>query len=225
MTGPVRIIAVRHGESDANLAFQQAQDAPLVYDKGDHEVALTELGRRQAAALGRRLAGLSEAEAPEVVWCSPYLRARETWATAHAAWGAGPLPLTVDDRLRDRETGILAHHNHPAIRERFPEEAERLQREGEYAFRPTGGESFGDVAARLRSLLADLRVQADGRRVLIVAHDAVVLLLRHVIAETPDADLAAVHAHAPVHNASASTWQAVGGRLELRAFNDTTHLP
>ncbi|MEV4106143.1 histidine phosphatase family protein [Nonomuraea sp. NPDC049695] len=217
---PERIIAVRHGQSAANLAHQQAGDRPLFYEPGDHEVTLTELGRRQAAALGRLLAGMPAAETPEVVWCSPYLRALDTWRVALEAWGAGPLPVTVDERLRDQEAGAFAHYNLAAIRERFPQELLRREAEGPYAFRPPGGESLDDVVARLRDLLADLREHAAGRRVLIVAHDSVVLGLRHVIGGGPDAELAAVLDFAPVLNGSVSVWDRSG----LVRFNDVAHL-
>ncbi|WP_433431029.1 histidine phosphatase family protein [Nonomuraea sp. CA-141351] len=217
---PERIIAVRHGQSQANLAHQQAGDRPLFYEPGDHEVTLTELGRKQAAALGRLLAGMPAAETPEVVWCSPYLRALDTWRVALQSWGAGPLPVTVDERLRDQEAGAFAHYNLAAIRDRFPDELARREAQGAYAFRPPGGESLADVVVRLRELLADLREHAAGRRVLIVAHDSVVLGLRHVIAGGPDADLAAVLEFAPVLNGSVSVWDRSG----LVRFNDVAHL-
>ncbi|MET8000466.1 histidine phosphatase family protein [Nonomuraea glycinis] len=221
---PVRIVAVRHGESEANVAYRQAGDDPLVYERGDDEVTLTGVGRTQAAALGRLLAALPAAETPELVWCSPYLRARETWAVARETWGAGALPLMVDERLRDREWGLLAPYNEAAIERRFPEELARLRAEGEYRYRPPQGESFADVAARLRDLLTDLRARARGQRVLIVAHDSVVLVLRHVIAEAPDTELAALAEFAPILNASVSTWHATDGRLTLLHYNTVHHL-
>ncbi|WP_327590638.1 histidine phosphatase family protein [Nonomuraea sp. NBC_00507] len=218
--GPGLIMAVRHGQSQANLAYQEAGDRPLFYEPGDHEVTLTELGRAQAAALGRLLAAMPAAEAPELVWCSPYLRALDTWKIAQHAWGVDLLPVTVDERLRDQEAGAFAHYNLAAIRERFPEELARWEAEGAYAFRPPGGESLADVVVRLRDFLKDL----DGRRVLIVAHDSVVLGLRHVIADRPDADLAEVLEFAPVLNASVSVWRSGAGRFELVRFNDVAHL-
>ncbi|MFG1942973.1 histidine phosphatase family protein [Nonomuraea sp. NPDC048826] len=221
--GPRRVIAVRHGESEANVAYRRAGDRPLVYERGDDEVTLSDLGREQARALGVMLAALPPDEAPEVVWCSPYRRALDTWAVAREAWGVAP-PLTVDGRLRDREWGELAPYNEAAIGERFPEELARWRAQGEYLYRPPGGESFGDVAVRLRGVWGDLRERADGRRVLIVAHDAVVLVLRHVIAETPDSELAGLAVFAPVLNASVSTWGARDGRLSLLGFNAVGHL-
>ncbi|MEW9549315.1 histidine phosphatase family protein [Nonomuraea sp. NPDC050783] len=222
--GPSRIIAVRHGESEANLAYRRAGERPLVYGRGDDEVTLTALGREQAAALGRLLAALPAGEEPEQVWCSPYRRALDTWEGARAAWGAGPLPLTVDDRLRDQEQGAFARLNPAAVRERFPGEPARREAEGAYAFRPPGGESLADVVVRLRAFVRHLERRADGRRVLIVAHDSVVLGLRHVIAGAPDAELAAVLEFAPVLNASVSVWRTGEGAFELVRFNDVGHL-
>jgi broad specificity phosphatase PhoE len=224
MSGPRRIIAVRHGQSEANLAFQEAIGVPLFYEPGDDEIALTALGRAQAASLGRHLAALPPQEAPEVVWCSPYLRAKETWRLAQRAWGAPSLPVSVDARLRDREWGELRYYNLAALEQRFPDEVARMLAQGEYGYRPPGGESFGDVAVRLRDFLADLASKAVGRRVLIVAHDSVVLVLRHVIEQAHDTDLAAVDVHAPIRNASVSTWAAPDGRLELVSFNEVGHL-
>ncbi|MEU4696120.1 histidine phosphatase family protein [Nonomuraea dietziae] len=224
MTGPRRIIAVRHGQSEANLAFQEAIGVPLFYEPGDDEIALTALGRAQAASLGRHLAALPPQEAPEAVWCSPYLRAKETWRLAQRAWGVPSLPVSVDARLRDREWGELRYYNLAALEQRFPDEVARMLAQGEYGYRPPGGESFGDVAVRLRDFLADLASKAEGRRVLIVAHDSVVLVLRHVIEQAHDTDLAAVDVHAPIRNASVSTWAAPEGRLELVSFNEVGHL-
>ncbi|TMR94287.1 histidine phosphatase family protein [Nonomuraea basaltis] len=217
-------MAVRHGESERNLALRQAGETPLVYERGDDEVTLTGLGRTQATALGRLLASLPAGEVPELVWCSPYLRALDTWELAQQAWGVDPLPVTVDERLRDQESGAFAHYNLAAIKERFPEEVARREAAGAYAFRPPGGESLGDVVTRLRDFLGDLDGRADGRRVLIVAHDSVVLGLRHVIAGSPDPELAAVLEFAPVLNASISVWRTGGARFELVRFNDVAHL-
>lgn len=222
--GVARIMAVRHGESEANLAYQRAGDTPLVYERGDDEVGLTGLGRAQAAALGRLLAALPPGEAPELVWCSPYRRALDTWELALASWGGPPPPVTVDERLRDQEAGLLAPYNLAAIGERFPEELARRRSQGEYSYRPPGGESLADVVLRLRAFVHDLDGRADGRRVLIVAHDSVVLGLRHVIAGGPDAELAAVLDFAPVLNASVSIWHTGGAGFELVSFNDITHL-
>jgi broad specificity phosphatase PhoE len=47
-------------------------------------------------------------------------------------------------------------------------------------YRPPNGESFEDIAVRLRSFLDDLHRDHAGERVVVVAHDAVVLMMRAV---------------------------------------------
>jgi broad specificity phosphatase PhoE len=219
---PATVTAVRHGESEGNAASLAAGDRPLVFGKGDAETGLTGLGAAQASALGARL----RADPPEIVWCSPYLRARQTWervrAELAALAGAGPPPVAhLDERLRDREMGDLARLNWAAVRERHPQEHARAVTLGEYAYRAPGGECFADVAARMRAVLADLDERCAGRRVLVVAHDAVVLMLKHVIEDLP---LDGMGRYAPVHNASVSTWRAVDGRLRPGLYNDISHL-
>ncbi|KJY40623.1 phosphoglycerate mutase, partial [Streptomyces sp. NRRL B-1568] len=108
----------------------------------------------------------------------------------------------------------------PAILDRFPEEAARRDRVGEWFYRPSGGESLADVTLRLRDFLTELGDGAAGRRVLIVAHDAVVVAVRHVLdglgSPAPDA--------APVANASVSRWDGDGSVLRLAEYGTTTHL-
>jgi phosphohistidine phosphatase SixA len=76
---PERLWIVRHGESQGNVARDAAQAARATHiETGgrDVDVPLSQLGQRQSQALGRWFADLPEAERPEVIFCSPYLRAR-----------------------------------------------------------------------------------------------------------------------------------------------------
>ncbi|WP_312018452.1 histidine phosphatase family protein [Streptomyces sp. I05A-00742] len=213
---PAELIAVRHGQSTANVLFDEARatGAPAVLPAGyDPRVPLSALGREQAAGLGGWLAGAP----PDAVVVSPYVRARETWeGMAREAERLGcrtPLPPAVlDERLRDRGMGIFDGHNGTALRQRDPEEGLRRERAGEWDYRPPGGESLHDVAARVRDLLRDHGVVPPGRRVLLVAHDAVVVALRHLLGgEAPARPW-------PVPNASVSRWTGDGSGLRLAEF-------
>ncbi|MGA5700951.1 histidine phosphatase family protein [Peterkaempfera bronchialis] len=244
---PAALVAVRHGESTANAAFAAAEAAgatEVAITSRDADIPLTPLGRRQAAALGRRMAALPAGQRPQSVWCSPYERARQTageiLAELGSTSGSGPgsapgdgpgstssggLPVRYDERLRDRELGVLEMLTAAAIDARHPAEAARRRRLGELYYRPPGGESWADVALRLHSLLADLAEREAGRRVLLVCHDAVVLMLRHILEELDESALLAVHrAEGPLRNASVSEWRLRDGRLRPVCFNDTAHL-
>jgi 2,3-bisphosphoglycerate-dependent phosphoglycerate mutase len=188
----------------------------------DAEVPLSDVGRVQAAAFGRWLAALPDEEFPEAALCSPYRRARDTLRIAfnHVRAAGRAVPDTiVDDRLRDRETGELELLTRAAIDARFPAEAARRATAGEFAYRPPRGESMMDVAERLRELYGEVSARFHDRRVLAVAHDAVVLMLRHVIEDLSIQDLERVAAAGPVRNASVTRWVRDADRLRLLAYN------
>jgi broad specificity phosphatase PhoE len=150
------------------------------------------------------------------VYCSPYVRTRETWRIA--ARHLPPVPVVDDERLRDREMGRLELLNPAAIRQRFPDEAGRRAKQSDLYYRAPGGESLADVALRLRSFLRDIDVD---RRTLVVAHDAVVLMFRY-LTEALSED--ALYRVGPAYNASISRWTATSGALRLVAYNETEHL-
>ncbi|MFF9896835.1 histidine phosphatase family protein [Streptomyces longispororuber] len=218
--------AVRHGQSTANVAFAAAQESgSTVPAPGrDRDVALSDLGTAQASALGGWLAGQASGTGPDLVVCSPYRRARQTWeemADRAAELGAPRVDVLVDERLRDREMGIFELHPPAALHARAPEEAARRALLGEWHYRPPGGEAFTDVAVRVGQFVTDLTAAAPGRRVLVVAHDAVVIALRYVTAgigaEAPDR-------LPPVPNASVSHWRGDGRHLALVSWGNTSHL-
>jgi probable phosphoglycerate mutase len=223
------LILVRHGQSLANVAFAAADADGLMevaVSGRDAEVPLTETGEEQAAALGRWLAALPDDRRPQVVITSPYLRARETWRIAAEASGLDFPAPTTDDRLVDRLMGDLELLTRAAIAARFPDEAGRRATAGEFEYTPPGGESFADIAVRLRSFLDDLHDRHPGERVIVVAHDAVVLMMRAVIEELGwDEVLKVEEESGNVRNASITRFDAASGVLKLDRYNVIDHLP
>ncbi|OXR40766.1 2,3-bisphosphoglycerate-dependent phosphoglycerate mutase [Nocardia cerradoensis] len=211
---------VRHGESRANAAFSAGADE--AFPGSDSDVELTSTGYEQATRLGRWLAGLAPDRAPQLVVCSPYVRAQQTWATmARTAdgitAGSGAVPAVTDERCRDREMGIFELHTPQAIRRRAPQEYERRARLGDWFYRPPGGESVADVALRMRDLLSELD-RTTAERILIVAHDAVVVTAAHVLAGVGATPL---DAPPPVPNASITQWRNDETHLRLAAWGLT----
>ncbi|MFF7632743.1 histidine phosphatase family protein [Kitasatospora sp. NPDC008050] len=226
---PSVLIATRHGESTANVEFQLAEAngalaVPITCR--DADIPLSSHGQSQAQALGRWWAELPSSDRPRSVWCSPYVRTTETAriAIAQAAGlGAVPvgLPVRYDERLRDRELGILEMLTAAAIDKRHPEEAARRRKMGELYYRPPGGESWADVALRVRDCLRDLCAAHAGRPVLVVAHDNVVLMLRYVLERLTEQELLALD---PVRNCSVSAWRSASGGLRPEQWNAVGHL-
>jgi len=223
------LLLVRHGQSLANVAFPAADKDGLLEAEvsgRDAEVPLTEYGRAQAAALGEWIGDRPEDELPQVVITSPYLRARETWRIAAEKSGVALPEPTTDDRLVDRLLGDLEMLTRAAVTQRFPGEAQRRAEAGEYRYTPPGGESFADIEVRLGSFLDDLHRDHAGQRVIVVAHDAVVLMMRAVIEQLSwDKVLEAERAAGSVRNASLSRFVEVDGRLKLAYYNSVDHLP
>jgi broad specificity phosphatase PhoE len=214
----------RHGESIGNAAWRAAETAELDeidIDLRDPDVPLSETGRRQAKALGRRLAAMPPGERPTAVVSSPYVRAAETARIALAE--IGDPPIRFDERLRDREAGVLYALTWRGIAARFPEEAARKRQTGKFYYRPPGGESWADVALRLRSALSDIERDHPDGRVLVVAHDAVVVLTRYIVERLTERQLLEIE-RTLVPNGSLTMWARQGADLRLVTSNSTDHL-
>jgi broad specificity phosphatase PhoE len=221
------LLLVRHGESEANrMAAEADRTGALRIDlpARDADVPLSALGRDQAGAVGRGLAGLGHGDRPAVAWVSPYRRARETAEIAVEEWGRD-LDVHVDERLRDRELGILDGLTWAGVQELHPEEAARRRFLGKFYHRPPGGESWADLASRVRSFLRDLEDLGE-ERVLVVCHDAVVMLFRYVLEQLDERTLLDEAAANPVPNASIT--RLVRGRRNdpwhAQPLNDVRHL-
>ena len=227
--GAVELLLVRHGESAGNVAATAAMTvgAEMIdIDLRDADVPLTNTGRQQAAALGAWLSDRAEQAPIDSVWCSPYRRARETAELALAAADRRSLMPTVDERLRDRELGILDLLTAVGVEARFPAEAARRRWLGKFYYRPPGGESWADLALRLRSVLADIDRLESGHAVLVVAHDAVILLLRYVCEQMTEEQLLELTRTNTVRNASVTQLLRPSGRgrWEAAGFNVDRYL-
>ncbi len=212
---------VRHGESTGNVAAAAAETGRLEQidiPERDADVPLSDTGREQAAAVGTWLAS----RPPDVVVVSPYLRTVQTAETALA--DLGDIPVHRDERLRDRELGILDLLTTHGVQTRLPDEAIRRKRLGKFYYRPPGGESWADVALRLRSLLGDLRRDHDGGRVLLFGHEAIVFLLRYLIEGLDERQLMELAHDGTIANCSVTTWERSDGELRIVDFAKVYHL-
>jgi probable phosphoglycerate mutase len=222
---PDRIWIVRHGESAGNVARDRADaagEALIEIEERDVDVPLSELGHEQGAALGRWFASMPEGSRPTTTFVSPYLRARETANYIVRAGGvASDAALVIDERLREKEFGILDRLTRVGIAQRYPEQAELRTRVGKFYHRPPGGESWTDVILRLRSLVdtISLHYSEPGSRVLIVAHQVIVLCLRYLLENMTEHQILSIDAEGDVANCGVTEYDLRGDKLLLAKFN------
>ena len=220
---------VRHGESAGNVARNAANAAGLPridIATRDPDVPLSDLGRHQATAVGHWFARMPPADRPCVVLASSYLRARQTAELIRDAGGTNPDDLTfvVDERLREKEFGILDRLTRHGIQAQHPEQAEFRRLLGKFYHRPPGGESWCDVILRLRSVIDTLTREYCGERVLIVCHSVIVLCFRYLLERMTEAEILAIDRCEDVANCSVTTYEfdpSLGkhGKLALRTYN------
>jgi broad specificity phosphatase PhoE len=221
---PGRLDLIRHGQSAGNVANDRAHaDRLEMLDLAtrDMDVPLSELGERQAAALGRWFAD----QQPDLVVSSPYRRAIDTARLALADAGR-PDAVLLDERLREREFGILDRLTRAGIEARHPDQAAARTFLGKMYHRPPGGESWVDVAARVRSFYRDLRLDHVADHVVVVAHQAVILLFRYVLEDLTEAEVFAIDRAEDIANTAVTTYVGDGETVPtLTAYNDHRHLP
>jgi probable phosphoglycerate mutase len=148
------IYLVRHGQTEFNRErrIQGHVDSPL-----------TELGVRQAHAVGRLLRDLIRDPAGWRIVSSPLGRAAAT--AGIVAHSLGDLPVELDDRLKEMSWGA---HDGRLRAELEAEHPETFGRTG-WAFDAGTGESYDAVAARVGDWLASLPPEPQ-RKIIAVSH-------------------------------------------------------
>ena len=208
---PQSLWIVRHGQSAGNVARDAAEAAGLrIIDIAtrDVDVPLSDLGVRQAEALGAWFGGMPRDELPDVVLSSPYVRARETARIVIEAGMAGhDVALVSDERLREKEFGILDRLTPLGIRAQYPELAEQRAHVGKFYFRPPGGESWCDVILRLRSLIEMMTREYRRERVLIVAHQVTVNCVRYLLERLDEERILAIDRLGDVPNCGITSYR------------------
>lgn len=224
---PQEIWLVRHGQSAGNVARDLAEAAAghrIDIADRDVDVPLSELGERQSQALGSWFAALPPEQQPTVVLHSPYVRAAETANIMMQRLDRARLVVESDERLREKEFGILDRLTTHGIAHHYPELYEQRQHVGKFYFRPPGGESWCDVILRLRSVIDTLNREYCRERVLIVAHQVTVNCFRYLFERMNEKAILDFDRAGDVPNCSVTSYEydptlGKGGHLALRLVN------
>ncbi|MER7011457.1 bifunctional RNase H/acid phosphatase [Saccharopolyspora sp. NPDC000359] len=156
---PTRMLLLRHGQTPLSVERRYS---------GRGDVALTELGERQARAAGKRLAAMDGVVTPEgvaPVIASPLTRTRQTAQAVVEATGG---ELHFHDGLLETDFGDWEGLSFREASEQFPElHGEWL---GNPAVVPPGGESLDEVYQRVSAARDDLVTRYAGQTVVVVSH-------------------------------------------------------
>jgi broad specificity phosphatase PhoE len=226
---PSRIWIVRHGQSAGNVARDAAEAArhPWIdLATRDVDTPLSDLGRRQAEALAAWFAALPPPQRPTALLSSPYVRSMQSAdiLRTRGAMEARVARIVADERLREKEFGILDRMTRFGIRAQYPALDEQRQHVGKFYFRPPGGESWCDVILRLRSVIDTLTREYRGARVLIVGHQVIVNCFRYLFERMTEAEILALDRQADVPNCGVTLYEydpheGERGKLVLRVAN------
>jgi len=198
-----RLLLCRHGQTEFNAGarFQGQTNTPL-----------SERGRAQARLLASRLAG----EHIDVAYASDLDRAKET---ALIALGERPVPLHLDQRLREVAFGRWEGLTFVEIRDRFPEDVAGRERDRVHFAMP-GGESLAQLAVRAKDFLVDVLPRHQDQSTLVVAHGGTINVLLSNVLDIPLSSWWRLRNH----NANVSLIHLSSDGPRLMHFNDTCHL-
>lgn len=192
---------VRHGSTAWNR-FARFQ--------GQVDVPLDEHGRAQARALASLLSG----EAFDRAVSSDLSRAYDT---ARAIRGSAQ--VARDARWREFKFGEWEGLTWEQIAARWPEIAER-SRTAANLYTPPGGETFGQVLARVTEALSELR-EGTYENVLVVTHAGPLHAMLHALFGDPEQGELPIVRFSP---ASITRIAIEAGKPQLLALNDIAHL-
>lgn len=160
LTGRATVHLLRHGEVD--------NPQGILYGR---------LPGFRLSARGRAMADLAAQHLADrdvtVLASSPMERAQETAAPLVAQFG---IPLRIDDRLIEAENAFEGQRFH-AAKTLVPAAWPRLVN----PIRPSWGEPYVQIAARMRAVVQAARAAAGGREAVLVGHQLPIEILRRSV--------------------------------------------
>ena len=200
-----RIILTRHGQTVTNREGRFC---------GHSETALTDLGREQSAALGRRLA----ATPIHAAYTSDYARAIDT---AAIILEGRRITCAVDPDLRELHYGEWEQRRERDVARTTAWKGQfDLMRAEDPAWRPPGGETVIEVRDRTHAALTRIAEAHAGKTVLVVTHGtAINCMLTAVLGMAPEFTF-----RIAVANCAFNDLSFASGRFTVTTLNDTSHL-
>ena len=204
-----RLVLIRHGESESNVARREGR-------LSDFDPPLTGVGRQQAERVGERMARYGV----DVVYASPLQRAYDT---GNEIARRLKMDVRVIDDLQEineplRERGEAFDENLP-----LPEGVTHDDIKRKFEANPTwdnlpGSESSSHFRTRIVRAIDQIVADCPGKKVAIACHGGVIQsYVAHVLGITSDFPIYAF-------NASITSIRAAGDRRVIWRLNDLAHL-
>lgn len=207
MIKPIYLMFVRHAQSLENRIHELKMKHPLyleflhAWNKNCHadktillakqirlhfslnylDKGMPIVDSRQAVATGKRLNQIFPA--PDLIFVSPYKRAKETFEIIRSVWPAiKNKSILVDYRLRERDFGIASQYFDKRVFVTLcPQEKEKMEAEGLENYCYPKGESIADVRLRVNEWLKEVETHYGNARVLAITHYEVLRLIRSTL--------------------------------------------
>lgn len=200
----VRLILVRHGESEANAIgiMQGRMDSPL-----------TRKGRRQAEAVAQKLAKIL---VPSNVFSSPLSRALETAKIIATKFELEPV---IIPELQERDLGLATGMTWEQASSLWPENAWDIK-----IGKPCGAWPQGETRVELqqrahKALEKILSIQKSGTAIVVSHAGLMRALIKQIMYKHMNTDL-----DPKISNCSITELQITDGKYNLLCLNDTSHL-
>ncbi len=200
-----KLYLIRHAEAEGNL-YRRAQ--------GHFNANVTQLGRRQIAALAERFRDIPIA----ALWSSDLYR---TQSTAAAILRYHPkLTLRLSPELREIDVGVWEDVPWGNIQRDYPEELAYFTNDPAQWSVP-GGEPYLHVAERMKRSVLRLAEENEGKTVAVVSHGLAIRALLCDHFGIPSAEIARLPYG---DNTSVTLLSVEDGRITVEWYNDASHL-
>lgn len=199
----VRIILVRHGETNWNLQGRY---------QGQEDTRLSEKGFEQAGMLAQGLKNVHL----DLCISSPLKR---SFLTCKACADLHKLPVTADARLTEINHGTWEGQLAADIEAQYPTEF-KLWHTSPHLVQMPGGENLEGVRKRARAAFDEYAKKYDGKTILVAAHDAV---NKAIICDLLGLDMSHFW-HIKQDNCCINVLEYNGGAWRAVLLNSTTHL-
>lgn len=196
----MKLIIVRHGVTDANVAdISQDESSPLNAE-----------GLVQAEKLAHRL----QEEPIYGIYSSDFIRCRQMVDAISRHHSTAPVHYLAV--LRERNKGIFVGRPKDELLE-----ASKIQGVPEWSFKPEGGESFVNACSRVKPFIQMIETTEKKKTILVVTHSLIARALFQILFNLPYEEAFKTKKE----NASVSIIQVNDTKPHIaHIINDTRHL-